>query len=293
MKQFCIIANRDKDEFLEVTKKIQDYLIQNKRGVFLAEQAFKEGYFNYTDAATIPEDTECAIVLGGDGTIIQAAHDLLKREIPILGVNLGTLGFLAEIEPMHVEEALDKLFVDEYLIEEHMMLSVKVDSKKLGSGLCYPKCHNALNDVVITRSGFSRLITVEVYVNGVLVNDYRGDGVIISTPTGSTGYNLSAGGPVVAPGAHLMIITPICPHSLNTRSVVVSSHDTVLVKVRTSKKTQDEEAIVTMDGSSSINLSAEDCIEIKRAARGTKLIKFEKGSFFHVLKHKFGSDAAK
>lgn len=285
MERFCIITNRDKDESMAVTGRVTDILARYHKKVYLAEDNIAENGCHHTKAENIPADTDCVIVLGGDGTLLQAVHDLAERDLPVFGINLGTLGFLAETEVSELEEAFAGLFAGEYSIRERMMLSVKAHTKAAVSAL-----PDALNDLVITRSGFSRVIGVGVYINGELVNDYRGDGVIISTPTGSTGYNLSAGGPILAPGSNMMVITPICPHSLNARSIVVSDTDVVVVKVRMSKKTQDEEAIATIDGAASVNLRAEDYIEIRRAKRTTKLIRLSGGSFYQVLRAKLNGN---
>lgn len=283
MKKFCIIANRDKDEDLAITRKMLEFLEANGKEVYMTEESLLEG--SYTDASGIPEDVECAIVLGGDGTILQAAHDLIKRDIPILGVNLGTLGFLAEIEVQTMEQAFSDVFLDKYNMESRMMIEATVVKEDQKAG-CLKM--SAVNDVVITRSGFSRIIGVSIVINGEAVQNYRGDGVIISTPTGSTGYNLSAGGPIVTPKAELIVITPICPHSLNARSIIVTSEDTVEIQIRESKKTQEEEAIVTVDGSLSMKLQANDRILIQKAKETVKLIRMEDHSFFHLLRTKFG-----
>ncbi len=283
MKKFCIIANRDKDEDLTITGKMLEFLEANEKEVYVTEESYLEG--RYTDASGIPKDVECAIVLGGDGTILQAAHDLLPLDIPILGVNLGTLGFLAEIEVLTMEQAFSNLFLDKYSIESRMMIEATVLKEE--QDFCSHKV-SAMNDVVITRSGFSRIIGVSIYINGEVVQNYRGDGVIISTPTGSTGYNLSAGGPIVTPKAEMIMITPICPHSLNARSIIVSSEDTVEIQIRESKKTQEEEAIVTVDGSFSMELQANNRILIKKAKERVKLVRLEGHSFFHLLRTKFG-----
>lgn len=288
MKKFCIIANREKDENLEFTNWIIDYLNKKKISVFVAEERDRENDGFYTEASSIPEDTDTAIVLGGDGTILQAAHDLISLNIPIMGINLGTLGFLAETEKQNISMALEALLNNNYKIEKRMMLKACVDrNKHMDHGS--HSYTTALNDIVIARSGFSRIIGVSIYVNGAHLNDFRGDGVIISTPTGSTGYNLSAGGPVVTPEADLIIITPICPHSLNARSIVVTGQDKVLIQIQESKKTQEEEAIATIDGSRAIKLEAGDCIEIHKASEETKLIRVDNSSFFQILRSKLGS----
>ena len=208
---------------------------------------------------------------------------MVNRRIPILGINFGTLGFLAEIEQQYTFKALDSLFQDQYEIELRQMLDGVIvnDSKQGYQGL-------ALNDIVITRSGFSRIITMEVYVNGEQVSSYRGDGVIISTPTGSTGYNLSAGGPVIKPDTKATIITPICPHSLNSRSIIVSANDEIQIRIRKSKKTQLEEAIATFDGRKAIQLKTEDTVVVQKATEDTRLIKVSKNSFFDILRTKLG-----
>lgn len=283
MKKFCIIANRDKDEDLTITRTMLELLEANGKEVYVTEESCLEG--SYTDVSGIPKDVECAIVLGGDGTILQAAHDLLQLDIPILGVNLGTLGFLAEIEVLTMEQAFRSLFLDQYNIESRMMIDATV--LKEDQSLSSIKV-SAINDVVITRSGFSRIIGVSILINGEVVQNYRGDGVIISTPTGSTGYNLSAGGPIVTPKAEMIMITPICPHSLNARSIIVTSEDTVEIQIRECKKTQEEEAIVTVDGSFSMELQANDRILIKKAKERVKLVRLEGHSFFHLLRTKFG-----
>lgn len=281
MNKFCIIANREKDSDMHVSNLIATILKKQNREVMIAKESSSQKI--YTDISTIPPDTQCAIVLGGDGTIIHAAHDLMECDIPILGINMGTLGFLAETELTSLEKALSCLMDDDYIIEERMMLYGQIQCNH-----CSLQKLHALNDIVITRSGFSRIIRVGIYVNNELVQDFRGDGVIISTPTGSTGYNLSAGGPIVTPTAQLILITPICPHSLHARSIAVAATDKVEVVIMESKKTQSNEAIVTLDGDVSVNLSANDRLQIQKSLRTTKLIRFKQRSFFHVLHTKMG-----
>ena len=146
----------------------------------------------------------------------------------------------------------------------------------------------ALNDIVISRAGFSRLIGLDVYVNGSFLNAYEGDGIIVSTPTGSTGYNLSAGGPIVDPMARLMIITPVCPHSLTSKSIVLPSDAKVSIAIAKKRKTQDTEAIVSFDGGNDYELSAGDVLDICTSQRTTKLIKASDVNFYEILRNKLG-----
>lgn len=284
MDKFCVITNREKDKNMETTQMIVEYMKNNnKQCIILRGQEPDEQNYRFTDISLLPKDTECAIVLGGDGTIIQAAHDLVGMGIPILGINLGTLGFLAEIEKHNLFFALENLYAKSYKLENRMMLDGSISRK---GELLYQGY--SLNDIVITRSGFSRIISVSIYVNDELVDRYRGDGVIISTPTGSTGYNLSSGGPVVKPETKVMLITPICAHSLNARTIIVDSQDKITIMINKSKKTQEEEAIATFDGRKAILLQTEDAIEIGKAKEETQLVKISKSSFFDILRTKIG-----
>lgn len=283
MDRFLVITNERKDSNNIITKQIEDYI------KFSGRECTLMGTLELERKGIRPDlDTECAIVLGGDGTLIRCANHLMKSGIPILGINLGTIGFLAEIEKHHIDEALDRLFADDYQLESRIMLSGDLllganhkpsDSNETFTGY-------ALNDIVITRKGLSRIISLRIYVNDQLVDDYRGDGVIISTPTGSTAYNLSAGGPIITPKADVMVITPICPHSLSPRSVVVSAEDTVKVILKRSKKTQFDEAIATFDGQTVIDLGTEDMILIKKAKYNTRLIRLNQTAIYEVLRSK-------
>lgn len=280
MDRFCIIANREKDKGLafanEIVRRIE---AGNGICTVMADACREDGSF--TDTAQIPEGTQCAIVLGGDGTILRAAAGLAKKGIPIFGINLGTLGFLAGTERQDAFPAIDRLLADDIRIEERMMLEAKIysDGKKIYEG-------EALNDVVVTRSGFSRLICAEVYVNDELLCEYRGDGVVAATPTGSTGYNLSAGGPIVMPSANLVLITPICPHSMSAKGIVISADDEVLILVKESKKTQEEEAFATLDGKEGIRLHAGDRLSVRRAKTAARLVRVKDRSFFDILRTK-------
>lgn len=283
MDRFLIITNERKDKNNIVTRKIADYITASGRKCTLM------GTLALEDEEISPDlDVECAIVLGGDGTLIRCATHLMNLNIPILGINLGTVGFLAEIEKHHITEALDRLFIDDYVLENRMMLQGVL---RVGANHKPPDDYDrftgyALNDIVITRKGLSRIISLRIYVNDELVDDYRGDGVIISTPTGSTAYNLSAGGPIITPKAEVMVITPICPHSLSPRSVVVSANDTIKVVIKKSKKTQYDEAIATFDGQAVIDLGTEDEVNINKALYNTRLIRLNQTGIYEILRSK-------
>lgn len=280
MDHFLIITNKEKDKDLRVTNKIAAYIEKaGKRAELSQVSSFRKD-------APFSQGIDCAIVLGGDGTIIHTANDLMTRNIPILGVNLGTLGFLAETEEQNVFSALDRLFQNDYRLEERLMLEGVIrfnrETEDTISGY-------ALNDIVISRKGFSRIISLGIYVNDELVDNFQGDGVIVSTPTGSTAYNLSAGGPIVSPKAEVMVITPICPHSLSPRSIVVSAKDTIKVVVGKSKKTQEAEASASFDGQKVYDLGTDDVILINKASNSTKLIKLNQTGIYEILRSKLSN----
>lgn len=218
-----------------------------------------------------------AIVLGGDGTILRVARELSGKNVPILGVNLGQMGFLAEVEPSRLEEALIQLAEGRYNILHRSMLSARVfrDDSQVADFM-------ALNDVVVSKSPFSRIIFVDTFVNDRFLESYPGDGLIVATPTGSTGYSLSAGGPIVNPVLDVMIITPICPHILHHRSVVVASHERISIKIRSRRQS---EVFLTVDGQVGFNLEDGDQVLVTRAPLTTPLVQLE-GSNFYVLLHR-------
>ena len=286
MKHFCIIVNQSKEEGLEKAKHLAD-IIEDKGGFAQILPTRKEGELTgegFTDLSGLDQKVEAALVLGGDGTVIQAARELSAYNLPIMGINLGTMGFLTTVEIDQMEQAMDLLFEDQFHLEERVMMSGAVI--KGGQAVYWS---HALNDIVITRSGYSRIITVQVSVNGQKWADYRGDGVILSTPTGSTAYNMSAGGPVILPEAQAFAITPICAHSTESRGVVTSSRDAIRVEITHSKKTQTEEAIVSFDGNNGIPLETGDVVEVRQADQQIRFIKFEARGLLDNLRDKIRS----
>lgn len=286
MEKFYIITNSIKDPSFEMAKFVQRYLTERGRSCIIQEQTRAEAGrpYRYTDAAQIPRDVECVLVVGGDGTLLQACRDLGEKDIPLLGINMGTLGYLAEIERQNVQPALDKLIADEYVLERRMMLegTVRRKSKRLMEDM-------ALNDIVIGRDGKLRIIDFNIYVNGEFLNSYSADGIIISTPTGSTGYSLSAGGPIVSPEASLILLSPIAPHTLNTRSIILPDDVEITVEVKEGHRRSLEGAVATFDGDTCVSLGCGDLVTIRRAARCARLVKINNISFLEVLRKKMSS----
>lgn len=274
MKRFLIVTNSTKEDSFLLANQVRDYL------------KLHGGYGEIcVDADNIPPncDAECVIILGGDGTMLLASSILAEKGIPMIGINLGTVGFMADVDPCNMEEALECLLQDRFQIEERMNLTGTIyhNDKEIAMA-------TALNDIVVARSGYSRIICLRIYVNGELLDIYEGDGVIISTPTGSTAYNLSAGGPIVSPKASLMLVTPISPHSLTSKSVVLSAEDKIEVEIVPKRKSQKVEAFATFDGRGYETLQPEDRICIRRSEKTTKLVKIYQTSFYEVLRSKMG-----
>ena len=284
MKKFCIIANSFKDNELEISNKIKERIVSNGGTCIVITKglSLEREHVDYTRKIINSEPgIECAIVVGGDGTILQATKDLYGYDIPIIGINLGNVGFLAEVELDRLDDAIDKLMNDEYKVQNRIMLTGKIIRD--GEVVCVD---TALNDIVIGRFGISRVMTMEALVNDELINTYNGDGLIVSTPTGTTGYNLSAGGPIAKPDAKLLMITPICVHSLYNRSIVVSSEDKIIIRVLEGKRAQVEEAMATFDGRVGFKLMTNDVIEISQSDKMTSLIKLEEKQFFDIVREK-------
>lgn len=280
MKYFNLITNEVKDPDGSYTGRITAYLEAHGGTVTCVSNAV------YTDAdAAAPEHnesekTECILVLGGDGTLLRAARNMVDRDIPLIGINLGTLGYLAEVEIGAIEDALDKLLSDDFTREERMMLEGRVNSKDKSED------NYALNDIVISRCGSLQILTFHIYVNGQFLNSFSADGMLVATPTGSTGYNMSAGGPVVEPAANLLLLTPICPHTLNTRSIVLSPEDEIRIEIPQGKDGRLQAVEASFDGSHKIGLVTGDNIVIRKAAKTTGILKLNTESFLSVLHKK-------
>ena len=221
---------------------------------------------------------EMLICFGGDGTILHMAKTATRHGIPILGVNIGTMGFMAELESAELEE-LARLADDDYAIDERMMLDVSVyrDRNIIFHDIC-------LNDVAITKGSVARIVNMAVKCDGVQAMECGGDGMIISTPTGSTAYSLSAGGPIVEPDAHSILITPICSHDVASRCIVASDKRVITVELTRNSR---RNAYLSADGGKTLRMNMGDIATIKKSDLTTKLVRLKKRSFYDVVNVKF------
>lgn len=279
MKYFYVVVNKEKENAETGARLIQEYLNGHGCQCLRWEKKRSEsGEYRYTDSRQVPEETECIIALGGDGTLIQAARDLAGRDIPLFGVNMGTLGYLTQISrECDIIPALDELIADHYRLEKRMMLCGRVISggKEIASDI-------ALNDIVLTRTGLYTL-KFKLYLNGQLFNDYSADGMIIATPTGSTAYNLSAGGPIAAPESEMIILTPICPHTLNSRSIVVPSGSEITLELTGQGEL---EPFLSFDGDTAVRLRQGDRIGIGKSKIRTTLVQLKQVPFLENIRNK-------
>lgn len=283
MNVFYVIANYQKDPKLETAYSIKKYLEDKGRKCYIQQKEAGQptNQYRYTDARRVPDDVECVLVLGGDGTLLQAARDLVDRSLPLLGINMGTLGYLAEVEHRNINGALDKLIADEYSVEQRMMLHGAAwhQNRRMLVDI-------AFNDIVISRCGRLHVIDFNVYVDGVFLSAYTADGILISTPTGSTGYNLSAGGPIVAPQASLMVLTAIAPHTMNSRPIVLPDDVEITVEIASRHSLGTDGAEATFDGDTSVKLNSGDRIIVSRSERRVHMIKTKNTSFLEILHQK-------
>lgn len=273
-----IVAKANIEEPLSITTKLSEWLNERDVSVYVEKElGDKIGHKNSVDRADIPELVDVILVLGGDGTFLGMARLACKHGTPMLGINLGGLGFLTEVTVDELYPMMERIIKGDYDVEERQMLLTTIHREKNTIGT-----YEVLNDVVINKGAVARIIDLGIYIDDSHVTTYRADGIILSTPTGSTAYSLSAGGPIVHPRIPVTIITPICPHTLTNRPLVVSSDMKVEIKVTT----QEPDTYLTLDGQIGIRLNTEDIIEVQRTDTSVKLIKSPYRDFFTILKTK-------
>ncbi|GAV25649.1 NAD(+) kinase [Carboxydothermus islandicus] len=278
MKTIGVAVNKDKKLGPILLEKIMekardyDFLLKNRYLV--------SGECGIVEIAEIEEKTEkidLVLVLGGDGTILCATRYFAPKDIPILGINLGQLGYLSELDPQEIDFGLQKIRAGEYLVEDRTMLEAKVRRAKQEVAVFH-----GLNDGVLTKGAFARIINFAVFVDEQYITEYAADGVIVATPTGSTAYSLSAGGAILDPEVKAFIITPICPHTLAARSLVVADDKEIKIVVKTAL----ESSMLTVDGQQGFGIKPGDEIIIKKAPYRAKFIKLKNRSFYQLLREK-------
>lgn len=279
LRTIGIFPNRAKSGVAVVLDKIIKQLRAQSVKIFLPEEtAASLGYSELALPRDVMKDQiDLAITLGGDGTLLSTTRDIAAAGIPICGINLGRLGFLTEVELPEVDDKITKVIHRDYEIEERLMLDAIV--RKDGHDM---KISSALNDVVITKGGFSRMLRLQLHIDDVFTANYQADGLIIATSTGSTGYSLSAGGPIINPNLKIVLITPICPHTLSARSLIISSDE----KVRVTPESANSDVVLTVDGQIVHHLTPGDEVIIKRTAYSAKFIKFAGKSYYETLRTK-------
>ena len=284
MNNFLIITNSLKDNNKAVAEKIQT-IIKNKGASAVVKDCFNEETGNYCVLLKdeLPENIECVISIGGDGTLLHCAKDLRALDVVFIGVNKGSLGFLAEITLDNIEFYIDKLINNEFNVESRMMLKGAVirDGQEVYKSI-------VLNDIVVHRGSALTIADYDVFVNDHLLGKFQADGIILSTPTGSTAYNLSAGGPVARPDSKMIILTPLCSHSIGSRSVLLSENDKIEIHIMKSRRPVDEQRNIAFDGDGNFNLKTGDIIKIEKAEQKTKIAKIDESSFLQVIKDKLG-----
>lgn len=278
MQRIGLVVNLSKAGSREVALEIIAWLKQRGRQVLLSPR--KAELLGCPELGVAEEQfatADCLLALGGDGTLLRAARLVSRQGVPILGINLGHLGFLTEIELGELNPALERLLGGQYRLEERMMLKCELqrDERVLTS-------YRALNDVVITKGAFSRLLRLETYIGNAYLGTFPADGLILSTPTGSTAYSLSAGGPIVAPDLQVIIITPICPHTLYARPLVVAGAQEVRVRINA----QGAEVMLTVDGQQGLHLQDGDTAIINRAGIPARLVRLKEKPFYTLVREK-------
>ena len=278
MKRIGIFAKRHHRDAVRLAEEVIAWLVERKIEVFVDEPLAKSmtGVRGYPGQA-IPPIVDMVVVLGGDGTLLSVARLIGDLRTPILGVNLGSLGFLTEITRSELFPMLEQVVKGDFTVSERMRLLAVIRRKGLEVAR-----YRVLNDVVINKGALARIIDMEAWIDDDYLTTFKADGLIVSTPTGSTGYNLSAGGPIIYPGNHCHVISPICPHMLTNRPIVVSDEAMIRIEI----KSQDEDVAFTADGQEGMPLEAGDIVEMRKSNHSTLLINSPSKDYFQVLRTK-------
>ncbi|MFO7578452.1 MAG: NAD(+)/NADH kinase [Pelovirga sp.] len=278
MKKVGIFAKKNHPEVEQIASQVAQRFRSEGIEVLLEDGLAEQiGQVNGFTGEDIPAQVDLIVVLGGDGTLISVARLIGDLEVPIVGVNLGRLGFLTEITRDELPDMLDRLIAGDYQVSDRMMLDAFIhrDGAVVGK-------YTVLNDVVINKGALARIIDMETYVDGRHLSTYKADGLIVSTPTGSTGYSLAAGGPIIYPEINSLLITPICPHMLTNRPIIIWSRSIIEIEV----KFQDDVVFFTADGQVGHKLLPGDRVEVRRSASRTRLVSSPTKEYFQILRTK-------
>ncbi len=277
MKRIGIICKLGRPEPLEILQEFLPWLRSRSFEIYVDSETAEILNIDGFSRSQIPSLVDVIIVLGGDGTMLSVARLVGNKGIPILGVNLGGLGFITEVNRDELFEAVEKVLSGSCTIEERIMLSAFVfrSGEKIADFV-------VLNDVVINKGALARIIDLETYVNSSYVTTFKADGLIISTPTGSTAYSLSAGGPILYPTLNSIVLTPICPHTLTNRPIVLPDNFIIEVILRS----ESEDVFLTLDGQVGFSLRKNDIVQIKKADFTTKLLIPCERDYFQILRTK-------
>lgn len=280
IKKIGIVANIEKEKITDHVRSLKNWLEEKGVKVFLemeiSRKVSRGAGLNWKELA---RKSEMVVVLGGDGTMLSTAHYLAGHRVPILGINMGGLGYLTEVNLNEIHSTLEMVIRGEFVTGKRMMLDVSVRHGKIITNV-----GSALNDVVINRGDLPRMNELEVEINGKYLTTYKGDGLIVSTPTGSTAYSLSSGGPIVYPGKDLIIINPICPHTLTNRPIIFSEDSNLEITLWS----KDRGAMLTLDGQESYKIRSGDAVMIKKSRHVTMLVLSPYRSYGEILRSKLG-----
>ncbi|MGH7206669.1 MAG: NAD(+)/NADH kinase [Nitrospiraceae bacterium] len=278
MKTIGILTKPKFPDIKHILKDLVAWLRERQKEVVLdAKTAALIGEGTNYQKTQIAALSDMVLVLGGDGTMLNAARLVEERNVPILGVNMGGLGFLTEVSLEQLYPTLEKVFAKEFVLEERLMLCARIH--RHGEHMANA---TVLNDVVISKGTLARMIEIQISIDGQFVTNLRGDGLIVSTPTGSTAYSLSAGGPIIAPSVQALILTPICPHTLTHRPLLISSG----VAVEVTLTSKDEGAMATFDGQVGVAITQGDTVTVRTSDHRTHLIRFPDRTYYDVLRRK-------
>lgn len=278
MKKIIIVPNPKRDENLNTAKAVAKKFAQCCDVYMEDSYSGIENVCFLKKSELIRSDVDMVVTLGGDGTILAAVSEMVPNMLPVLGINLGHLGFLAELENGMLDEYFERIISGDYTIEKRMMIEAKIirDNNTIGT-------FHSLNDIVISRGSLSRILHTAITVDGCELDNFVADGVVFSTPTGSTGYSLSAGGPIISPEVEAMLVTAISPHNMSTRPIVIPANKVIKVCVSGSEESR---AYLSADGRHGVNLDDRDIIEIKKSEYETKLVKLREVDFYETVRKK-------